>query len=81
MPVGMPLPPTPTAARSETVFDLSEGQGQKGSMEMLMGEKDWVEVGRGVEGIKSWGKGGTGGTGVGTVGVLGMVVCYVSECW
>lgn len=73
MPVGMPLPPTPTAARSETVFDLSEGQ--KGSMEMLMGEKDWVEVDCGVEGIKSWGKGGTG---VGTVGVLGMIACYVS---
>jgi hypothetical protein len=73
MPVGMPLPPTPTAARSETVFELSEGQ--KGSMEMLMEEKDWVEVDRGVEGIKSWGKGGTG---VGTVGVLGMIAFYVS---
>jgi hypothetical protein len=75
MPVDMPLPPTPTFGRSESLFDWPVGGEGKESMEMLMGEREWVEVQGGVEGIQSWGKGGTG---VGVVGVAGVLICYVS---
>lgn len=72
MPCDMPLPPTPTASRSEAVFDW---QG-KDSMELLVGEKDWVEVERGGEGMDGWGRGGRG---VGFEAVFGVMICYVSS--
>ncbi|WWD08100.1 hypothetical protein V865_006211 [Kwoniella europaea PYCC6329] len=69
MPVDMPLPPTPTLARSSTLFEV---QG-KDSMEMLLGNSDWVEVEREEEALEDW---GSGGRGVGLVAVAGIVLCY-----
>ncbi|WWD21923.1 hypothetical protein CI109_106411 [Kwoniella shandongensis] len=77
MPMAMPLPPTPTFARSSTLWELSSdgGDDNKGSMEMLMAERDWVEVGleEGEEGLEGWGRDGKG---VGVVAVLTTLVCY-----
>jgi hypothetical protein len=70
MPIHMPLPPTPTFARSETLFDWPH----KESTEMLMGERDWVEVvGDGTE--AGWGRDGKG---VGIVALVTVLVCFVS---
>ncbi|WVW78895.1 hypothetical protein I302_100858 [Kwoniella bestiolae CBS 10118] len=69
MPVDMPLPPTPTLARSSTLFEV---QG-KDSMEMLLGNGDWVEVEREEEALEDWRRGGRG---VGMVAVAGVVICY-----
>ncbi|WWD00153.1 hypothetical protein V866_007061 [Kwoniella sp. B9012] len=69
MPVDMPLPPTPTLARSSTLF---EAQG-KDSMDMLLGNSDWVEVEREEEALEDW---GSGRRGVGLVAVAGIVLCY-----
>lgn len=70
MPTHMPLPPTPTFARSETLFDWPH----KESTEMLMGERDWVEVvGDGTE--AGWGRDGKG---VGIVALITVLVCFVS---
>ncbi|WVQ68826.1 uncharacterized protein L199_007035 [Kwoniella botswanensis] len=69
MPVDMPLPPTPTLARSSILFEI---QG-KDSMEMLLGNSDWVEVEREEEALEDWGRGGRG---VGLVAVAGIVLCY-----
>lgn len=77
--IDMPLPPTPTVARSSTLWDGSNGQTGKDSMELLMsgfeGERDWVEVESGPDGFEEW---GSGGKGVGVVAVLGSIICFVS---
>lgn len=68
---GLPLPPTPTFARSETLFDWPG----KGSSEMLMGERDWVEVvGEGA--VSEWGKDGMG---VGALALVTVLICFVSR--
>ncbi|TYJ58185.1 hypothetical protein B9479_001009 [Cryptococcus floricola] len=74
MPTNMPLPPTPTFARSSTLWDMSSGAG-KDSMELLMGgdERDWVAVESGSEALQSWGRGGRG---VGMVAVAGSICCW-----
>ncbi|ODN75246.1 hypothetical protein L202_06438 [Cryptococcus amylolentus CBS 6039] len=74
MPTNMPLPPTPTFARSSTLWDMSSGAG-KDSMELLMGgdERDWVAVESGSEALQSWGRGGRG---LGMVAVAGSICCW-----
>lgn len=70
MPTDLPLPPTPTFARSDTLFDWP----QKDSTEMLMGERDWVEVvGEGA--VSEWGRDGRG---VGVLALITVCVCFVS---
>lgn len=68
----MPLPPTPTFARSETLFDWPG----KDSTEMLMGERDWVEVVGGEGVVSEWGKDGMG---VGALALITVLVCFVSH--
>lgn len=70
MPTHLPLPPTPTFARSETLFDWPH----KDSIELLMGERDWVEVvGEGA--VSEWGRDGRG---VGVLALSTVSVCFVS---
>ncbi|WWC59032.1 uncharacterized protein I303_101578 [Kwoniella dejecticola CBS 10117] len=69
MPVDMPLPPTPTLARSSTLFEIQN----KDSMELLMGNGDWVDVEREQETLQNWGRQGRG---VGAVAVVACLVCY-----
>lgn len=70
MPTDLPLPPTPTFARSETLFDWPH----KPSTELLMGERDWVEViGEGA--VSGWGRDGRG---VGILALSTVLVCFVS---
>ncbi|WRT65176.1 uncharacterized protein IL334_002119 [Kwoniella shivajii] len=69
MPIDMPLPPTPTFARSSTLFDV---QG-KDSMELLLGYGDWVQVEREEEALEDWGRGSKG---VGFLAVVTVLSCY-----
>jgi hypothetical protein len=73
MPVDMPLPPTPTAARSETAVEW--GPYAKESREFLIGERDWVEVDSDVDGLDEWSRQGRG---VGVIALLAIMACYVS---
>ncbi|WVQ76682.1 hypothetical protein IAR50_006356 [Cryptococcus sp. DSM 104548] len=74
MPANMPLPPTPTFARSSTLWNMSSGAAGKDSMELLMGgdEREWVAVESNTEALQSWGRGGRG---VGLVAVAGSICC------
>ncbi|WWC87315.1 uncharacterized protein L201_002204 [Kwoniella dendrophila CBS 6074] len=69
MPVDMPLPPTPTLARSSTLFEI---QG-KDSMELLLGNSDWVQVEYEEKALEDWGRGSKG---VGILAVSSIVICY-----
>ena len=71
IPMGMPLPPTPSLARPESMFDLPRAD----LGELPMGEKEWVEVKAGGDGLDGW---GLGGKGVGVMAVGCVTVCWVS---
>lgn len=70
MPCDMPLPPTPRAVRNEAVY----GWHGKDSMELLIGEREWVEVEADGDGLDGWGKGGKG---VGSAALICVIACYV----
>ncbi|KAE8538956.1 hypothetical protein D1P53_005325 [Cryptococcus gattii VGV] len=75
IPSNMPLPPTPTFARSSTLWEMSSSIQGKDSMEMLLGGEEgvWVPVDEQVAGAERW---GVSGRGVGIVAVAGNVVCF-----
>lgn len=77
IPSNMPLPPTPTFARSSTLWELSSSIQGKESMEMLLGGEEgvWVPVDEQVAGAERW---GVSGRGLGIVAVAGNVACFVS---
>ncbi|WWC67522.1 uncharacterized protein I206_101430 [Kwoniella pini CBS 10737] len=67
MPLDMPLPPTPTLARSSTLFEIQN----KDSMELLMGNEEWIQVDGEAESLEEWGTNGRG------VGLIAIIVCML----